>query len=54
MKFLSRFAYQLHLPYRLQLLVDSDTASWLLVYAVTASSLVVSFLLLASPDYFPI
>lgn len=54
MKFLSRFSYRLHLPYRLQLLMDSDIASWLLVYAITASSLVVSFLLLRSPGYFPI
>lgn len=54
MKFLSRFSHRLHLPYRLQLWVDSDVASWLLIYAVTASSLVVSFLLLRSPGYFPI
>ena len=54
MKFLSHFSYRVQLPYRLQLLMDSDVASWLLVYAVTACSLVVSFLLLLSPDYFPI
>lgn len=54
MKFLSRFSYRLHLPCRLQLWVDSDVASWLLIYAVTACSLVVSFLLLWSLGYFPI
>lgn len=53
MKFLSHF-YHFQLPHRLQLLADSDIASWVLVYAVTLSSLVVSLLLLLSPGYFPI
>lgn len=54
MKFLARISYQLHLHDRLHLLIDSDTASWLLVYLVSAVSVCVSFLILSTPDYFPI
>lgn len=40
--------------YHLQLLMDSDIASWFLVYSVATLSLCVSLLLLGSPGYFPI
>jgi uncharacterized membrane protein (DUF106 family) len=39
---------------RLQHLVKSDTASWVLIYILTSLSLAVSLRLLVSPGYFPI
>ncbi|HTF95121.1 MAG TPA: hypothetical protein VL995_03230 [Cellvibrio sp.] len=43
-----------HASHRLQALADSDTASWVLVYSVSALSLCVSLLLIASLGYFSI
>ncbi len=39
---------------QLRLLADSDTASWILVYAITTLSLSVSIALLNSANYFSI
>lgn len=44
----------LYVSYYLQVLADSDNASWLLVYVVTSLSIGASLLLLGSPNYFPI
>jgi hypothetical protein len=42
------------LSIHLKLLADSDTASWVMVYAVAALSLSVSMLLINSSNYFSI
>ncbi len=42
------------LSIHLKLLAESDTASWILVYAITALSLSVSIALINSSNYFSI
>lgn len=37
----------------LQHLMDSDFASWIVVYVVTTLSLAISLVLLSNPPYFP-
>ncbi len=42
-----------HASQGLQTLIDSDLASWILISAVSASSLIAALLLLSALPYFP-
>ncbi len=54
MKFLFRISHPLPLHSRLQLLIDSDIASWVLIYTVSGLSIYTSLRILGSLEYFPI